>query len=70
MAGINDVFIGPYYSIPLRPTGDMYRHFLANNLPGLLENISLQIQINMSHMHDGAPALFARPVRTILDETK
>lgn len=65
---VGDVLIGPYV-LPLRLTGDVYRHFLVDILPELLENVPLDIRTNMWYMHDGAPAHFARPVRAVLDNT-
>jgi hypothetical protein len=36
-------------------TGDMYEFFLRNELPGLLEAVSLMVRGKMYLQHDGAP---------------
>lgn len=58
--------IGPYF-LPLRLTGESYLNFLQQELPGLLEDIPLQLRQHLWFMHDGAPAHFSINVRNHLD---
>jgi hypothetical protein len=44
--------------LPARLTGENYLNFLNVDLPGLLEEIPLEIRRAMWFMHDGAPAHF------------
>lgn len=58
--------IGPYvFDEPLN--GKVYLHFLANNLPVLLENVPLRTRMAMFFQHDGCPAHFSISVRNYLD---
>jgi hypothetical protein len=41
-----------------RLTGAVYRHFLRNVLPELLQDVDLQTRIYLWFMHDGAPHIF------------
>ncbi|KOC62224.1 hypothetical protein WH47_03982 [Habropoda laboriosa] len=67
-AGIcNDFVVGPYI-LPDRLNGSTYNNFLENVLPGLLEEIPLEIRKNMYFQHDGTPAHYAANVRAFLDE--
>ncbi|EFN62709.1 hypothetical protein EAG_00046, partial [Camponotus floridanus] len=59
--------IGPF-ELPARVTGEIYRHFLVEDLPGLLEDMSLAERRAMWYQHDGAPPHYARGTREILNE--
>jgi hypothetical protein len=59
--------IGPVV-LPNRLTGAVYYHFLVNELPLLLVQMSLHQQ-HMWFMHDGAPSHFLRIVRQLLNHT-
>jgi hypothetical protein len=48
-------------------TGENYLNFLNVDLPGLLEEIPLEIRRAMWFMHDGAPAHFTLNVRHFLN---
>lgn len=63
---IGDYIIGPY-QLPQRLTGDMYRQFLEETLPVLLEEVPLGVRRRMWFMHDGAPAHFRLTARAYLD---
>ncbi|KOC71338.1 hypothetical protein WH47_05048 [Habropoda laboriosa] len=67
-AGICDDFVVGPYILPDRLNGPTYIHFLEHVLPGLLEEIPLEIRRNMYFQHDGASAHYAANVRTYLDE--
>jgi hypothetical protein len=58
--------IGPFL-LPARLTGENYLNFLNVDLPGLLEEIPLEIRRAMWFMHDGAPAHFTLNVRHFLN---
>lgn len=59
--------IGPYiFNESL--TGLNYLNFLNNELPVLLEDVTLDIRRSMLFQHDGCPAHFAVNVRQFLDE--
>lgn len=63
---IGGTIIGPYFfNETLR--GNMYLHFLQNELPLLLEDIDLETRGQMIFQHDGCPAHFAVPVREYLN---
>lgn len=66
-AGIfGNVLLGPVF-LPPRLNGRLYRDFLMNTLPELLEEISLHSRREMWFMHDGAPAHFAIIARNVLN---
>ena len=44
--------------LPPRLTGAVYRDFLRNVLPELLQDVDLQTRIHLWFMHDGAPHIF------------
>lgn len=46
--------IGPYFYEGVL-NGEVYLNFLVNHLPGLLENVPLQLRRNMFLQQDGAP---------------
>jgi hypothetical protein len=52
--------------LPNRPAGAVYHRFLVNDLPVLLEHLSL-LQHHMWLMQDGAPPYFIRTVRQQLN---
>lgn len=66
-AGIlGDRIIGPHI-FPGPLTGNMYSAFLERILPGLLENVPINIRRRMWYQHDGAPAHFSNASRQVLD---
>lgn len=68
-AGIlGDYLIGPFFLPPIL-NGQVYRNFLEGDLPGLLEEIPLEVRNAMWFMHDGAPAHFSLIAREFLNET-
>lgn len=68
-AGIlGDHLIGPYV-LPNHLNGNSYLVFLRDVLPGLLEDVPLQLRREAWFQHDGCPAHFARTVRGYLDQT-
>lgn len=64
---IGDFLIGPFL-LPNRLTGPLYRDFLENSLPELLEDVPLEIRRHMWFMHDGAPPHFSITARQFLNE--
>lgn len=52
---INGYIIGPHF-FERTINGEMYLDFLRNDLPGYLEEISLDVRQRMWFQHDGAPA--------------
>ena len=64
---LHDQLIGPFI-LPGNLTGAMYLHFLQNELPLLLEDVSLETRGRMYFQHDGAPAHFSRAVRDHLNQ--
>lgn len=58
---IDDMLIGPVI-LDDRMTGERYLHFLQNELPALLEDVSLHSRCRMYMQHDGAPIHYTRPV--------
>jgi hypothetical protein len=48
--------------------GERYLVFLRQELPVLLENVSLETRMNMWYQHDGCPAHFSRIVRDYLNQ--
>jgi hypothetical protein len=64
---IGNKLIGPYI-LPPRLNAVNYLDFLNNQLAILLEDVPLLTRQNMWYLHDGAPAHFAREVRTWLDQ--
>lgn len=63
---VGDHLIGPFV-LPPRLNGNNYLRFLRNTLPGLLEDVPLNIRCQMIFQHDGAPAHFYRRVRNRLN---
>ena len=67
-AGIVDGrLIGPYL-LPPRLTGPIYKIFLEEVLPELLEEVPMRVRRLMWLQHDGAPAHFSLAVRDYLNE--
>jgi hypothetical protein len=64
---IGNKLIKPYILAP-RLNAVSYLDFLNNHLAILLEDVPLLTRQNMWYLHDGAPAHFAREVRTWLDQ--
>lgn len=64
---IGDHLIGPHF-FPRRLTGEVYLHFLRNDLPVLLEEVPLQVRNSMWLLQDGAPPHFSVAVREYLNE--
>lgn len=63
---MGDHIIGPYF-IDGTLNGQKYADFLTNELPLLLEDVSLQDRLNMWFQHDGCPAHNANIARRLLD---
>lgn len=63
---INGAIIGPHI-FNGNLTGDMYLNFLFNDLPGLLENVPLEVRRNMWFQQDGCPAHYSRNVQDFLN---
>jgi hypothetical protein len=55
---VHDLLIGPYV-LPVRLTGPVYRDFLVQSLPELLEDMPLHVHRRMWFMHDWAPTHFS-----------
>jgi len=49
--------------------GNTYEFFLRNELPGLLEDITLMIRSQMYFQHDWAPPHYTRHVRVYLNRS-
>ncbi|EFN71217.1 hypothetical protein EAG_05969, partial [Camponotus floridanus] len=64
---INNFLIGPYI-LPLRLNGNIYRIFLEEVLPELMEDVPLVTRRQMWFQHDGASAHFSAIVRNYLDQ--
>ena len=63
---IDDHLIGPYF-FPQHLNGEIYRQFIEEDLPLLLEDLPLQLRNDMWFMHDGAPAHFSLLAREYLN---
>ena len=63
---IGDQLIGPYF-IDGNLNSEKYRNFLENQLPILLEDLSLEVRHNMWFPHDGCPAHYAVIAREVLN---
>jgi len=55
--------------LPPRVNSEIYKNFLKNDLPILLENVPLHLRRNMIFQHDGAPTHTSRNVRRFLNRT-
>lgn len=60
--------VGPFF-FDEHLTGEMYKLFLENNLPELLEEIDLDTRQQMWYQHDGAPPHFRQDVRNFLNNS-
>ncbi|RZC43171.1 DDE 3 domain containing protein [Asbolus verrucosus] len=65
-ADIGDKLIGPHI-IECNLNGEKYQDFLDNELPQLLEDVSLGVRQNMWFQHDGCPAHYSAVAREVLD---
>ena len=65
---LGNKLIGPFV-FDNNLTGKTYEFFLMNELPGLLEDISLMIRSQMYFQHDGAPPHYTRQVKQYLNES-
>ena len=65
---VENHIIGSFF-LPERLNGNIYRRFLEEDLPILLEEVPLLIRDRMWFMHDGAPAHFSLEVREFLNRT-
>jgi hypothetical protein len=63
---IGDQLIGPYI-FPHCLTGNIYVNILQDELPALLEKVSLQTRRQMYYQHDGSPSHFSQVVRQYLN---
>lgn len=63
---IGDKLIGPYF-IEGTLNGEKYRNILQNELPTLLEDLSLEERRNMWFQHDGCPAHNSAVSREVLN---
>lgn len=65
---IGNCLLGPFiFNENLK--SKMYRNFLEFDLPGLLENVPLQVRRRMWYMQDGAPPHYGRAVTDYLNKT-
>lgn len=60
--------IGPY-ELPATLNAEMYLNFLQNYLPGLLQDLPLEVREGIWLQNDGCPAHFAVRVRDYLNNT-
>jgi len=65
---LGNKLIGPFV-FDNNLTGNTYKVFLRNGLPGLLEEIPLMIWSQMYFQHDEAPPHYTQHVREYLDES-
>ncbi|CAH2092979.1 unnamed protein product [Euphydryas editha] len=65
---LNGEVIGPF-ELPDTLTAERYLLFLQNDLPGLLEDVTLENRRDMWLQHDGCPSHYACSVREYLDAT-
>jgi hypothetical protein len=63
---IGDQLTGQYI-FPQRLTGDIYSNALQDELPALLENVSVQTRRQFYCQHDGTPPHFSQVVRQYLN---
>ena len=67
-AGIMNNNLNGQYLMPSPLTGPLYRMFLEDVLPRLLEDVPLDIHRTIWYQHDGAPAHYHANARQLLDE--
>lgn len=63
---LGNKLIGPHI-IEGNLNGEMYRNILENEMPTLLEDVSLEVRQNMWFQHDGCPAHYSVIAREVLD---
>ncbi|EFN72100.1 Transposable element Tc3 transposase, partial [Camponotus floridanus] len=63
---IGDKLIGPNF-INGTLNGEKYKNMLENDLPGLLEDLSIELRQNMWFQHDGCPAHNSLVAREVLN---
>lgn len=63
---IGNKLIGPYF-IEGNSNGIKYRNFLEQELPVLLEGVTLDVRQSMWFQHDGCPAHYSIAAREVLD---
>lgn len=68
MGIINNNLVGPHF-LPQNLNGEMYEHFLREEITGLMEDVPIETRRNMIFQHDGCPAHFRLGVRQWLDQT-
>lgn len=66
---LGQYIIGPYF-FEDRLTGDVYLHFLQNELPNLLHHVDNETRQNFWFQQDGAPPHYCQTVREFLSEWK
>lgn len=59
--------IGPC-ELPPRLNGTNYANFLSDDLPDLLEDVTLELRRDMMFQQDGAPPHFSNRARRVLNE--
>jgi hypothetical protein len=64
-----DDYLGDPRVLSHRLTGNRYWDFLLQDLPKLLEDVTLAVRVQVLYMHDSAPAHFSRAVRDVLNNT-
>lgn len=62
-----DCLLGPHI-LPPTLNGIVYRNFLINYFPTILEDVPLETRQNTYFMHDGAPAHYTLQVREYLND--
>lgn len=67
MWSIDDQLIGSYV-FEGKLTGEVYTHFLINELPLLLENVPLKTRQGMIFQHDWAPPHYSRQATQHLNQ--
>ncbi|KAK3853879.1 hypothetical protein Pcinc_039602 [Petrolisthes cinctipes] len=65
---INNQLIGPYIFDEGKLTGDIYLHFIRNELTLLLEDVPLKTRRRIIFQHDGAPPHCTKHVREYLNQ--
>jgi hypothetical protein len=58
--------VGPF-EFPPRLNGEVYANFLNDELPDLLDDVSLQFLAHPCFQHDGAPVHYTRQAQQVLD---
>lgn len=63
---VGNTLVGPYI-LPQILNGEIYKEFLEETLPELLEEIPLNVRQSMYYQHDGAPAHSTTRVKELLN---